>query len=120
MNLVLVPMCGGVLAAISIPNFVKFQCRSKQSEAKANLKSLYVAQEMFRGENNSYASDLTQLQFKPQGQTIRYDYVLVEGSATGFRAEARGKADMAGDLWSISNANDLQNVESKCGGAERP
>ena len=27
----------GILAAIAIPNFVKFQCRSKQSEAKTNL-----------------------------------------------------------------------------------
>ncbi|HEX9605302.1 MAG TPA: prepilin-type N-terminal cleavage/methylation domain-containing protein, partial [Myxococcales bacterium] len=29
----------GILAAIAIPNFIKFQARSKQSEAKANLKA---------------------------------------------------------------------------------
>ena len=28
----------GILAAIAIPNFMKFQAKSKQSEAKGNLK----------------------------------------------------------------------------------
>ncbi len=35
----------GCMAAIAIPNITKFQCRAKQSDAKANLKALYVAQE---------------------------------------------------------------------------
>ena len=34
----------GILAAIAIPNFIKFQARSKQSEAKANLKAIFTAQ----------------------------------------------------------------------------
>ena len=29
-----------LLAAIAFPNFVKFQCRSKQSESKGNLKAV--------------------------------------------------------------------------------
>lgn len=120
LNLVLVPMCGGVYAAIAIPNFIKFQCRSKQSEAKANLKSLFVAQELYRAEKNAYANDLATIEFKPQGQSIRYDYVVVEATPEAFRAEARGTGDMAGDLWVITNANDLQNVQNKCGPAEHP
>ena len=31
----------GILAAIAIPNFMKFQARSRQSEAKIQLKSFY-------------------------------------------------------------------------------
>ena len=30
----------GILAAIAVPNFIRFQARSKQAEAKANLKAL--------------------------------------------------------------------------------
>ena len=30
----------GILAAIAIPNFIKFQAKSKQSEAKTNLKAI--------------------------------------------------------------------------------
>jgi prepilin-type N-terminal cleavage/methylation domain-containing protein len=37
----------GILAAIAIPNFIKFQARSKQSEAKANLKAMFTAEKAF-------------------------------------------------------------------------
>ena len=46
----------GILAAIAIPNFVKFQCRSKQSEAKGNLKAIYVAEESYRAERDHYVN----------------------------------------------------------------
>ncbi|MDP7038299.1 MAG: prepilin-type N-terminal cleavage/methylation domain-containing protein, partial [Myxococcota bacterium] len=32
----------GILAAIAIPNFMKFQIRARQSEAKAALKAAYT------------------------------------------------------------------------------
>ncbi len=32
----------GILAAIAIPNFIRFQARSKQGEAKSNLKSMFT------------------------------------------------------------------------------
>ena len=44
----------GILAAIAIPNFGKFQCKSKQTEAKSNLKLIQVAEEAYRAENDSY------------------------------------------------------------------
>ncbi len=37
----------GILAAIAIPNFVRFQARSKQSEAKVNLKSAFTAEKAY-------------------------------------------------------------------------
>ena len=33
----------GILAAIAIPNFIKFQTRARQSEAKANLKGIFTS-----------------------------------------------------------------------------
>ena len=44
----------GILAAIAIPNFAKFQARAKQSEAKANLKAIYTAKHSHYGEADSY------------------------------------------------------------------
>jgi len=32
----------GILAAIAIPNFLKFQAKSKQSEAKSNLGAIFT------------------------------------------------------------------------------
>jgi hypothetical protein len=37
----------GVLSAIAVPNFIKYQCRAKQAEAKANLGGVRVAYRAF-------------------------------------------------------------------------
>ncbi|MED5463066.1 MAG: prepilin-type N-terminal cleavage/methylation domain-containing protein [Myxococcota bacterium] len=44
----------GILAAIAIPNFAKFQSRAKQSEAKANLKGIYTAKHAAYGEQDTF------------------------------------------------------------------
>jgi len=107
------PLCG-VCAAVAIPNFVKFQCRSKQSEARHNLKQLYVGEEGFRAEHGRYDSDLAALQFTPTGTQVRYVYSVLSATTEAFVAEARGTGDMQGDVWTISQGNDLTNVTNRC------
>lgn len=64
----------GILAAIAIPNFVRFQARSKQSEAKTNLKALFTAQKAYYGEKDRYESDGSIIGWAPeQGNRYRYD-----------------------------------------------
>jgi len=46
----------GILAAIAIPNFLKFQAKSKMSEAKTNLGAIYTGQLSYFGEQNSYGN----------------------------------------------------------------
>lgn len=104
----------GVLAAIAVPNFVKFQCRSKQSEARGNLKALYVSEESHRAAHDTYSADLAAIEFAPRGQTLRYEYRVVSADKENFVAEAVGLAEMTGDHWRISNKNDLVNVENVC------
>jgi type IV pilus assembly protein PilA len=108
-----VPVCG-IVAAIAIPNFVKFQCRSKQSEAKTNLKMLMVLQEGHRGLNAAYAPDLATVEFQPSGAVVRYTYSLLEADDMKFVAEARGIGEMAGDVWTINNTGALVNVDNVC------
>jgi type IV pilus assembly protein PilA len=115
----------GILAAIAIPNFVKFQCRSKQSEAKSNLKAMYVAQESYRGEYDTYASIAAISEgnaptasndpgWAPKGQKIRYTYTASAAAAT-FTGLASGNTDSVnGDAWQITQANDLTNTANAC------
>jgi type IV pilus assembly protein PilA len=56
----------GILAAIAIPNFIKFQARSKQSEPKANLKALFTAQRAYFSEKDTYASTVGDIGFNPE------------------------------------------------------
>ena len=116
----------GILAAIAIPNFVKFQCRSKQSEAKSNLKAMYVAEESYRGEYDTYAVVPTIADaaaaataandpgWAPKGQKIRYSYVATAAAAT-FQGVATGTTDsVIGDVWQITQANDLAVTNNTC------
>jgi type II secretory pathway pseudopilin PulG len=63
----------GILAAIAIPNFIRFQARSKQSECKANLKSAWMAQKNYFLEKDAFGSTAEEIGFSPDGKN-RYSY----------------------------------------------
>ena len=44
----------GILAAIAIPNFIRFQLKSKSSEGKVNLAAIRTAEEGYMAEFGSY------------------------------------------------------------------
>ena len=68
----------GVLAAIGIPEYSKFQAKARQSEAKLNLAALFTAEESFRQHWNTFSVDLVNVGFSVQGSRLRY--------VTGFQA----------------------------------
>ena len=55
----------GILAAIAIPNFQKFQARSRQSEAKIALSAMYTAEQGFSAEKSTYTACLEQIGYAP-------------------------------------------------------
>ena len=62
----------GILAAIAIPNFLRFQAKSKQSEAKTNLGGIFTAEISYFGEHNFFGN-FAQIAWSPTG-TTRYTY----------------------------------------------
>lgn len=48
----------GILAAVAIPQYSKYQARARQSEAKIELASAYTAEKSFAVENNSFTGCL--------------------------------------------------------------
>src|SRR5262244_4462693 len=75
----------GILAAIAIPNFIKFQARSKQSEAKANLKAIFTAQKAFFQEKDRFSTLTGEVGFEPE-RNNRYAYYLANGGTLEDRA----------------------------------
>jgi type IV pilus assembly protein PilA len=69
----------GILAAIAIPNFIKFQARSKQGEVKANLKSLFTAQRAYFQEKDRYVENINDIGFGPE-RGNRYAYLAGAGT----------------------------------------
>ena len=63
----------GILAAIAIPNFLRYQATSRQSEAKTNLGGIFVSEVAYFGNQGAYG-DFQQTGFALAGTTNRYTY----------------------------------------------
>jgi type IV pilus assembly protein PilA len=63
----------GILAAIAIPNFLKYQAKSRQSEARTNLGGVFVAETSYFGEQSRYGT-FNNVGFALAGATNRYTY----------------------------------------------
>jgi len=108
----------GVLAAIAIPNFLNYQCKAKQSEAKSSLGTIRTAQEAYYAEYDNYSDDLGAIGFDTKGAK-RYTYSTTTDSNTTFTATASGdpKASHEGpDIWTIDHNGSLTNTSNDCQG----
>ena len=82
----------GLLAAVAIPNFKKFQAKTKTSEAKLQLAALYTAETSFNGDYDTYATCLSDMGYDPS-LDIKTRYY-----ATGFEL-----AEVGGNAQAITN-----------------
>lgn len=69
----------GILAAIAIPNFVRFQARARQAEVSNNLKSLFTS---LRTQQRMPSMAIRAVGFSPE-RGNRYTYKLEDGCALG-------------------------------------
>jgi type IV pilus assembly protein PilA len=79
----------GILAAIAIPNFLSYQARSRQAEARTNLGAVFVSEVAYFGENNQYSSFST-IGYTLAGITNRYTYRSPNIAGTGASAGTQG------------------------------
>jgi type IV pilus assembly protein PilA len=72
----------GILASIAIPNFLRFQAKSKQSEARLLLSGIFTAQTSYFSENNRYGS-FNEIAWSPIGTKQVYTYYSGSDGAGG-------------------------------------
>jgi len=82
----------GILAAIAIPNFLKFQARARQSEAKANLKSIFTAAKSVFAEKGSLNCGFCG--WSPE-KGNRYTYNAAQGPAAAGPVNILGSGGVA-------------------------
>ena len=122
----------GILAAIAIPDFLRFQAKAKQSEAKQNLGSIFTCQVAYFGEENTYGNLFTLINWAAEGENM-YTYwqdsdsirnrkggdgCITQGipagasSATAFTATAFANidSDLVCDFWAINDGKALDNI----------
>ncbi len=75
----------GILAAIAIPNFMTYQAKSRQSEARVNLGAIFTAATAFGAEQPTVtflpttAQSIGAIGYVPSG-TTRYSYWYMVGT----------------------------------------
>ena len=73
----------GILAAIAIPNFIAYQAKSKQAEAKVSLGAIFTSAVAFQAESNPQTylpTTIGQIGYVPSG-TPRYSFWYAVGAA---------------------------------------
>jgi type IV pilus assembly protein PilA len=88
----------GILAAIAIPNFLAYQARSRQAEARTNLGAVFVSETAWFGENNFY-SNFSTIGYTMAGNGNRYTYRSANQLGTAGSTGAQGQdlyASLAG------------------------
>ncbi len=93
------------------------RCRAQQSEAKGNLKSLYVGIQSARAEDPALPLTFASLGFQPRGAKIRYRYALTDvgiGETPGFIGWAFRSDDVVDDVWTVGPEGTPTNVATRC------
>lgn len=106
----------GILAAIAIPNFLRFQLRSKTGEARTNLAGIRTAEESYFAEYGQYVAQVAgapvggglnvkttwiagtgfdTMGWAPEGSVFYLYSVVINGAFTDYSAAAT--ADLDGD-----------------------
>jgi type IV pilus assembly protein PilE len=106
-ELMIVVVIIGILAALAIPRFMTATTKSKQSEAKQLLKQIYTMERTYRQANNTYSADLNALGVEVMPNAL-YTYAIVADQNT-FSATATANLDddATEDEWQIDQTGDL-------------
>jgi len=100
-ELLVVVVIIGILAAIALPSFLAQTAKAKQSEARTYLASWSKAQKAFRTDATQFANDWTSLSLGFGTESKNYEYTHAGGGAGASDASAFGTSKSS-DLKSYS------------------
>lgn len=92
MELMIVVVIIGIMAAIAYPNYREYAARAKRNEARAALLQIATNQERFYLQNNTYTADMTDLGFAADSDVVTetgsYEINVDAADANNFTATA--------------------------------
>jgi type IV pilus assembly protein PilA len=109
-ELMIVVVIIGILAALAIPRFMAATVKAKQSEAKTILKQIFTLERVHRQEAGSYTDDLAVIGFE-QPSNSKYVYAIDAADANTFTASATSDgsdADLDGVVFTIDEEGLIQ------------
>ncbi len=101
----------GILAAVAIPQFSKYQARARQSEAKGYLSGVYTSNKSFQSEWNQFTGDFFDMGFAINRQNNRYDVNI--GACAGY--VGTGGAGAPAPIQNATVASAISGVQTTAG-----
>ena len=86
-ELMIVVVIIGILAALAIPRFMNATVKAKESEAKTVLKQIYTLERVYRQENGAYTAVVADIGFLAPTNS-RFVYAIDNAAANTFTASA--------------------------------
>jgi prepilin-type N-terminal cleavage/methylation domain-containing protein len=122
-ELMIVVVIIGILAALAIPRFMAAKTMSKQSEARNMLKQIFVMENTYRQANNTYwGQDCTADAANPDNFAAlgislpadpEYSYEIVTANQNVLEVKATSTTlddDITPDIWKITNVGDSAGI----------
>lgn len=81
-----------ILAIIALPSFNSSLMKSRRSDAKESLAALQLAQEKWRGNHDTYASNLSDLGLSSTSSQGYYAIAITAGASSGTNYEGTATA----------------------------
>jgi len=98
-----------VLVAVVLPNYLTYQNRSRQAEARILLSGVYSSEVTYYADHSVYAGNFRDIGFRPSSEPKYYKnwYINISGDRFHFRASCSADLDNDGDydLWMVTDCN---------------
>lgn len=112
MEIMVVLVIIAIIGGTAYPYYQKLVIKSKQTEAKTMLRSIYMSQELYNITNQKFATKITDLDITIP-TTTRYSYQIKSvdnGETFTATATANLDNDPVEDRWDIDQTNTLKNT----------
>ncbi|MBN2571427.1 MAG: prepilin-type N-terminal cleavage/methylation domain-containing protein [Ignavibacteriales bacterium] len=109
----------GVLVLLALPRLLPVVTKAKTTEAKLNLKQVYMLQKTYKFEYDKYSSSLSEIGFEQEilvtdRGTARYKIELVSSDINSFSATATSVVDFDNDgtfnVWEVKEDGVIKEI----------
>jgi len=119
-ELMIVVVIIGILAALAIPRFMKASAKSKTSEAQLILKQIYTMQRSYKQQFDTYGADLASIGVEVP-PNANYTYTIESADDVSFEAQADWPDpglddDATADTWTIDEDGTITHTSDDLAG----
>lgn len=108
----------GILSAVAVPNFKKYQAKSKVAEARLQLSAAYTAQQAFFSDYNFHANCLRYMGFDPSADVNNRYFAIGFDSSDSANVAATNAAWVSAENSGMITASPDGCVQATAGGVD--